>query len=82
MVRPPPSATAAEYKVSGEVYLEDGFGQGHHTHDGSFFCLFCPISLKTWVVSTALPPEREGAAETYGGSGGEEARGKYSYGLR
>lgn len=37
MVRPPPSATAAEYKVSGEVYLEDGFGQGHHTHDGSFF---------------------------------------------
>lgn len=47
-----------------------------------FFCLFCPISLKTWVVSTALPPEREGAAETYGGSGGEEARGKYSYGLR
>lgn len=37
MVRPPPSATAAEYKVSGEVYLEDGFGQGHHTHDGNFF---------------------------------------------
>lgn len=58
MVRPPPSATAAEYKVSGEVYLEDGFGQGHHTHDGSFFFVCFVLFLLKPGLSVQLCPQR------------------------